>query len=110
MSASCSSVDSPVSSWAEICQQYPNEWVLLLDVEDEPNGMLRTGRLFAHDPSVNHLLDNVGWPHPTNATIVHTWNRPLRLPLRRVEVLDELGNAVPFELDPVDIEIELDET
>ena len=71
---------SSASSWAEICQQYPNEWVMLLDVEDEASGVLRAGRLFAHDSSFNELLDNVGWPHPPNATLVHTWGRPVNMP------------------------------
>jgi hypothetical protein len=96
-------------SWPEICQQYPNEWVLLLDVEDEPNGMLRAARLFAHDSSVHQLLDDVGWPHPANATLVHTWNRPVNMPIRILETFDELGNVIPLERALGQVKIELAE-
>jgi len=102
-------VAPPMSLWTEICRLHPNEWVMLLDVEDEPSGVLRAGRLFAYDSSFNELLYNVGWPHPPNATLVHTWGRPVNMPLRIVETFDELGNVIPLELDLAGVEIELDE-
>jgi hypothetical protein len=98
-----------MSSWTEICRLYPDEWVMLVDVEDEPSGMLRAGRLLAHDSSIHQLLDNIGWPHPPNATLVHTWDRPVNMPIRIVETFDELGNVIPLERDLFEVEIELAE-
>jgi len=87
-------------SWPDICQQYPNEWVLLIDVEHEPNGNFRSGRLFAHDPSAGQLL---GDPHelPARATLVHTFPLEVALPFRWVEVLGD-----PIQHESVEILLE----
>jgi len=84
-------------SWPDICQQYPDEWVLLTDVEHEPNGNFRSGRLFAHDPSAGRLL---GAPHelPPRATLVHTFPLELGPPFRWVEILGD-----PIKQEIVDI-------
>jgi hypothetical protein len=89
-----------VMSWPEICRQYPDEWVMLIDVEHEPNGNFRCGRLFAHDRSAGKLL---GDPRelPPRATLVHTWALELGLPFRRVEVLGD-----PIEHESVEIVLE----
>lgn len=89
-----------VMSWPEICQQYPNEWVMLIDVEHELNGSFRCGRLFGHDPSAGQLL---GDPHelPPRATIVHTFPLELGLPFRWVEVLGD-----PIQHEGVEIVLE----
>jgi len=89
-------------SWPDICQQYPNEWVFLLDAEgeEELNGMPRAGRLVAHHRSVSRVLDCVGLPQPANATIVHT-SGPIILPFRWVEVLGD-----PIQHESVEIVLE----
>jgi hypothetical protein len=47
-----------VSSWAEICETYPCEWVCLTDVENQTNGSFRA-RLLCHSPRPSDILDEV---------------------------------------------------
>jgi hypothetical protein len=46
-------------SWREICARYSNEWVCLVDVEHEPEGGVRCGRLVGHFESAAEALRHV---------------------------------------------------
>ena len=74
------------AAWGEICKRYPNAWVCLLDVDHEPDGSIRAARVICQDRSILQVLDQLGTSNP-DATIVHTWGRPLRTP--RIEIVDE---------------------
>lgn len=78
-------------SWSRICEQYPNEWVLLLDVEEAADGSIRSGCLIGHDRSMKQLLLQIG-PSQPNTVILHTSERPLRFP--RIEMTDEIRDIV----------------
>ncbi len=43
----------PLLTWQEICACYPDEWVVLVDLEgaDAPHGEWRRARVVAHDAS-----------------------------------------------------------
>lgn len=73
-------------SWAKICLLHPNEWVCLLDLDREPDGSFRSGRVIAHDASAARALDQIGTSNP-DATLVHTAGRPMQTP--RMEIIDE---------------------
>ena len=77
-------------SWAEICARYPNEWVCLVDML-EAAGSIRFARVIGHDRSIKLALDQIGTSNP-DATVVHTWGRPLRTP--RIEIVDESRELV----------------
>lgn len=79
------------SSWAEICQQHPNEWVCLLDAETEPHGSIRTARVIGHDRSMKQALAQMGVTRP-GVVVLHTGGRPLRFP--RIEMTDEIRDIV----------------
>lgn len=79
------------TSWADISQRYANEWVCLLDIEHGPDGSIKSARVIAHDGSITKALDQLGSANP-DATIVHTWGRPLWTP--RTEIVDETGIPV----------------
>jgi len=61
--------------WLEICERYPNEWMLLVETEDEDDGRLKSGRVFDHSHSVLALLDRTGIV--AGGTLIHTACRPL---------------------------------
>ena len=79
--------------WDEICARHWNEWVLLLDVEDAPNGHLQWGRVVDHDPCVSTLMERIAIP---GCTLVNTVGRRL-CNFRIVEVLDENGEYIPLQ-------------
>lgn len=78
-------------SWVEICEQHPNEWVCLLDIDHGPDRSIRSARVIGHDPAIAQTLDQIGSSNP-DATVVHTWGRPMRTP--RIEIVDESRDAV----------------
>ena len=57
-------------SWAEICRRYPDEWVCLLDTEDQPHGYVCVARVIAHAASIGQALAKIG-AHP-DAIVTHT--------------------------------------
>ena len=73
-------------SWAQICEDHPNEWVCLRDVENDPSGAIHSARVVSHDPSIERALD-LAEPTDADTTVVHTSGRPLWTP--RTEILDE---------------------
>ena len=75
-----------LQSWSTLCQQYPDEWVCLMDVEDTPEGAIQAARILGHNCSVLDLLEQMSTP--PGATIVHTWGRTLTFP--RIVMTDEL--------------------
>ena len=77
--------------WAEICDLHPNEWVCLLEVENAPDGSIRTARVIGHDRLMRHALAQIGLPKP-DTIVVHTWGRPLQSP--RIEMTDEIRDIV----------------
>jgi hypothetical protein len=82
---------APPAPWAAICDQHPNEWVCLVDVENAPDGSIRSARVIGHDPSMRRVLAEIGAPRP-DMLVLHTWGRPLRFP--RLEVTDEIRDIV----------------
>jgi len=78
-------------SWAKICEQHTNEWVCLLDVENAPDGSIRSARVIGHDRSMRQALAELGVT-PPGAVVVHTGGRPLRFP--RIELTDEIRDIV----------------
>jgi len=59
------------STWAEICQQHPNEWVCLLDVEKGPHGAILLARVISHDRSMKQALTQIGVTQP-GTVVMHT--------------------------------------
>ena len=44
-------------SWAEICIRHPAEWVCLVEVEHEPDGPVRSARVW---PTSSHTVPTTG--------------------------------------------------
>ena len=80
-----------LQSWTTLCQQYPDEWVCLIDVEDTADGTLHAARLLAHARSIEHLLEQIDLPQP-GTVVVHTWGRWLTFP--RLEMTDEIRDLL----------------
>ena len=78
-------------SWAMICEQYPNQWVRLVDIENAADGSIRSARVIGHDRSMRHMLAQHGLAQP-NTIVAHTSGRPLRSP--RIEMTDEIRDIV----------------
>lgn len=77
--------------WVAICIRYPDQYVCLVDVENGPDGAIRSGRVVGHDRSMRHLLEQIDVPQP-ESVIVQTSGRALRFP--RIEMTDEIRNIV----------------
>ncbi|MEJ7600102.1 MAG: hypothetical protein WKG01_19495 [Kofleriaceae bacterium] len=60
-------------TWAEICARHPNAWVLLLEMENEREGMMGSAHVLDHDRSAITLLDRNGIV--PDATLIHTAGR-----------------------------------
>jgi hypothetical protein len=73
-------------SWARICEEHPNEWVCLRDVENDARGLIGAARVVSHDRSIERALD-LAEPAEADTTVVHTSGRPLSTP--RTEIVDE---------------------
>jgi|SRR5688572_18966682 hypothetical protein len=78
-------------AWEEIGKRHPDEWVCLVDVENAPDGAIRSGRVIGHDRSMRQLLANIDVPKP-GSVIVQTSGRTLRFP--RIEMTDEIRDVV----------------
>ena len=74
-------------TWAEICEQCPNAWVFLMDVDSAEDGSIRWGRLIDHDRSMKQALARVDARDP-DVVVAHTKGRPFGSP--RMEVTDEI--------------------
>ena len=85
-------VTSVRTSWLEICEEFPNEWVCLLDVDRDARGAIAWGRVVAHGASIERALDQIAPPDP-DTTVVHTAGRPMWTP--RIEIVDESRDVVP---------------
>jgi hypothetical protein len=82
---------APASRWATICEQYPNQWVCLVDVESAPDGVIRSARVLGHHASMRQVIALIGATPPCTV-VVHTGGRTLLRP--RVEMTDEIRNVV----------------
>lgn len=81
------------SSWAEICDQHPDEWVCLVEVEHQDDGLIRSARVVAHHRSMKEALQQIdSWSPDQLVSYAHTSGRKRRLP--RVEVADEIRDLV----------------
>lgn len=78
-------------TWAEICSRYPDQYVCLVDVDNGPDGAIRSGRVAGHDRSMRQLLVRIDVPQPTSV-IIQTSGRAVRFP--RIEMTDEIRNVV----------------
>ena len=83
--------ESKRTSWLEICEQHPNEWVCLLDIDLGPGGSIHSARVVSHDASIERALDQIDPPN-SDTTVVHTAGRPLWTP--RTEIVDESRDLV----------------
>src|SRR2546430_2474719 len=101
--AANAATQSDVLSWAEICEQYPYEWVCLTDVENRADGSFRA-RLLRHSPRPTDILDEV------RHLLALQTNSPISILYtalfvsggpRIVEFLDEDG--VPYSRGRVDV-------
>lgn len=80
-------------SWAEICNQYPNEWVCLFDISRGIDGAIQSAQVVSHDRSMEHALDQAS-AVGGDLTVVHTAGHPMWTPW--IEVVDE--NRDPFRI------------
>ena len=76
-------------TWAEICEQCPDEWVFLIEIERETNGRIASARVVSHHRSINEglkqLASKSSYP---GVAYCHTANRLLRFP--RIVMTDEI--------------------
>ena len=77
--------------WAEICSRYPDQYVWLVDVDNGPDGAIRSGRVADHDRSMKQLLARIDVPQPSSV-VIQTSARALRFP--RIEMTDEIRDVV----------------
>jgi hypothetical protein len=91
LAQSVSSASVASLSWRQICEEHPNEWVCLRDVENDARGLISAARVISHDRSIERALD-LAEPAEADTTVVHTSGRPLWTP--RTEILDESPNDV----------------
>lgn len=62
-------------SWAEICKRYPDEWVLLTDIEEDHVRAIISAHVLDHDESMIDIMDR-NEPLP-GTTLIQTAGRPL---------------------------------
>ena len=86
-----SPTDADSLSWEEICERHHDEWVCLIDVQQAPDGAIRSGRVIGHDRSMRQMLAQTDVPEP-GSVVVHTAGRALRFP--RIEMTDEIRDIV----------------
>ena len=79
-------------SWAQICEQHPDEWLFLADVEREPGGAIKSARIIAHHLSMKELLKQPEWSDYPALTYAHTRGLTLRPP--RIVMTDEIRDAI----------------
>jgi hypothetical protein len=82
---------SPLSlelTWAEICEQCPNAWVFLVDVDSDADGSIRSGRLLDHDRSMKQALARIDARNP-HVVVAHTKGRP-RASSPRIEISEHI--------------------
>lgn len=77
-------------TWAEICEQCPNAWVFLVDVDSTTDGSILSGRLIDHDRSMKQALARIDARHP-EVVVAHTKGRPRSSP--RIEVTEQLRSV-----------------
>jgi hypothetical protein len=86
LAQSISPTSAESRSWAQICEEQPDEWVCLRDVDNDVSGRIRSARVVSHDRSLERALD-LAEPADADTTVVHTSGHPLWTP--RTEILDE---------------------
>lgn len=70
-----SQLDLEKISWAEICKRYPDEWVMLADIEKDRSQAIVSARVLDHDESMIDIMDR-NEPLP-GSTLIQTAGRPL---------------------------------
>ena len=78
-------------SWATICEQHPDEWVCLLDIETALDGSIRSGRVLGHDRSMREVLAHISELRP-GTIVAHTRRRSRCTP--RIEMTDEIRDVI----------------
>jgi hypothetical protein len=67
--------------WSDICDQHPNEWVCLVEVEHQTDGQIRSASVVGHHRSLKSALQQVeSWSPDRMVAYAHTGGRKLRLP------------------------------
>ena len=67
------------SGWADICDRHPDQWGCLVDLEHQPDGRIRAGRVVGHDRSLTAALQQVDtWSPDCVVAYAHTGGRKLR--------------------------------
>jgi hypothetical protein len=77
-------------TWAEICEQCPNAWVFLVDVESDADGSILSGCVIDHDRSMKQALARVDARHP-QLVVAHTKGRPRSSP--QIEITERLRSV-----------------
>jgi hypothetical protein len=87
-------------SWMVICEHYPDEWVLLADIEEDNAKAIASARVLDHDESMIDIMDrNESLP---GTTLIQTAGRPLwwltrpRLIIDRDEEVPGLAPGATF--------------
>jgi hypothetical protein len=77
---------------AEICERYPNEWVCLVEVEHETNGMIRSAQVVGHGATQTKSLEqiNVWETHPMIASFFTGETKPPFPRFPRIVMTDEI--------------------
>ena len=93
--------DAPARlTWVEICERYPDEWVLLADIEKDDVRTIMFARVLDHDESMIDIMDR-NEPLP-GTTLIQTAGRSLwwltrpRLILESDEEVPGLAPGVTF--------------
>ena len=80
-------------AWAEICDQHPNEWVCLVEIEHQADGQIRSATVVGHYASLTAALHQVdAWEPDRVVAYAHTGGRKLRLP--RIEITNEIHDII----------------
>jgi hypothetical protein len=92
------SLSEPLT-WAEICEQYPDEWVCVVEIEREgPNDVaIRSARIVGHGKTKKESLDQVNVWWATYPVIGHFFTGTIKPPLPRfprVVMTDEIRELV----------------
>jgi len=77
---------------AEICERYPNEWVCLVEVEHETNGLIRSAQVVGHGATPTKSLEqvNVWETHPMVASFFTGEIKPPFPRFSRIRMTDEI--------------------
>lgn len=77
---------------AEICERYPNEWVCLVEVEHETDGMIKSAQVVGHGATPTKALEQVNvWETYPMIAAFFTGKTTRRFPhFPRIVMTDEI--------------------